>query len=72
MGIGGAPEGVITAVALKCLGGDFQGILAPANEEHRARCIEMGAELDRVYYLDDLAKVISSLLLQQECPMGNY
>ncbi|MFY9285321.1 MAG: class II fructose-bisphosphatase [Tissierellaceae bacterium] len=56
MGIGGAPEGVITAVALKCLGGDFQGILAPANEEHRARCIEMGAELDRVYYLDDLAK----------------
>ncbi|NLY45628.1 MAG: class II fructose-bisphosphatase [Tissierella sp.] len=56
MGIGGAPEGVITAVALKCLGGDFQGILAPPNEEHKARCIKMGADLDKVYYIDDLAK----------------
>ncbi len=56
MGIGGAPEGVLTAVALKCLGGDFQGILAPPNEEHKARCIKMGASLDKVYYIDDLAK----------------
>ena len=56
MGIGGAPEGVITAVALKCIGGDFQGILAPANEEHKERCIKMGADIDKVYYIDDLAK----------------
>lgn len=56
MGVGGAPEGVITAVALKCIGGDFQGILAPLNEEHKARCIEMGVVLDKVYYIDDLAK----------------
>ncbi len=56
MGIGGAPEGVITAVALKCIGGDFQGILAPLNEEHRQRCIKMGADIDKVYYIDDLAK----------------
>jgi len=56
MGIGGAPEGVITAVALKCMGGDFQGKLMPPNEEHRARCIEMGADIDKVYHIDDLAK----------------
>lgn len=56
MGIGGAPEGVITAVALKCIGGDFQGILAPLNEEHKERCIKMGADIDKVYYIDDLAK----------------
>lgn len=56
MGIGGAPEGVITAVALKCIGGDFQGILAPLNEEHIERCIKMGTDIDKVYYIDDLAK----------------
>ncbi|MDR7869498.1 MAG: class II fructose-bisphosphatase [Tissierellaceae bacterium] len=56
MGTGGAPEGVITAVALKCIGGDFQGVLAPLNDEHVARCKEMGAQLDKVYYIDDLAK----------------
>ena len=56
MGIGGAPEGVITAVALKCIGGDFQGILAPLNEEHKERCIKMGADIEKVYYIDDLAK----------------
>ena len=55
MGTGGAPEGVIAAVALKCIGGEFQGLLAPLNEEHRLRCIEMGADLDKVYHLDDLA-----------------
>lgn len=56
MGTGGAPEGVITAVALKCIGGDFQGIMAPLNEEHKERCIKMGVDIDRVYYMDDLAK----------------
>ena len=56
MGVGGAPEGVIAAVALKCIGGELQGILAPLNEEHKERCIKMGADLDKVYYIDDLAK----------------
>ena len=37
MGIGGAPEGVIAAAALKCLGGDFQGKLVPSDEEQMAR-----------------------------------
>lgn len=56
MGTGGAPEGVITAVALKCLGGELQGILRPATEEQTRRCIEMGCDLDKVYHIEDLAQ----------------
>ncbi|MEG0258634.1 MAG: class II fructose-bisphosphatase [Lysinibacillus sp.] len=55
-GIGGAPEGVISAVALKCLGGDFQGRLLPEDEEQRLRCEKMGIDVNKVYYLDDLVK----------------
>jgi fructose-1,6-bisphosphatase II len=57
MGIGGAPEGVIAAVALKCLGGDMQGILYPMSPEEDERCREMGLseeEIKKVLYLDDL------------------
>src|SRR5699024_84786 len=54
LGIGGAPEGVITAAALKCLGGEIQGKLTPKNDEEIARCKKMGIEdLDKVYYMDD-------------------
>lgn len=56
MGTGGAPEGVLAAVAMKCLGGELQGKLAPVTEEQKRRCKEMGADLEKVYYLDDLAK----------------
>jgi fructose-1,6-bisphosphatase II len=42
VGTGGAPEGVIAATALKCLGGDFQAELVPQNQEEFNRCIEMG------------------------------
>lgn len=56
MGTGGAPEGVITAVALKCLDGEFQGILKPVTEDQRRRCIEMGCDLEKVYHIEDLAK----------------
>ncbi|WP_101845399.1 class II fructose-bisphosphatase [Halobacillus sp. Marseille-P3879] len=42
LGIGGAPEGVLGAVALKCLGGEMQGKLMPRKEEEARRCIEMG------------------------------
>jgi len=53
-GIGGAPEGVISAVALKCLGGEIQGKLAPSNDKEIARCKKMGiTDLDRVFYMDD-------------------
>jgi len=54
LGIGGAPEAVIAAAALKCLGGEIQGKLIPSNEEEEARCKEMGiTDLDRVFYMDD-------------------
>ncbi len=57
VGKGGAPEGVIAAAAIKCLGGEFQGILAPDNEEQIQRCIKMGLEdVNKVLTLDDLAK----------------
>lgn len=56
MGIGGAPEGVLAAVALKCLGGEFQGQLKPFTEEQIKRCKDMGADLDKIYHIDDLAK----------------
>ena len=57
MGTGGAPEGVITAAALKCLGGDFQGRLVFRNEEEKSRARKMGiTDFDRCYNLEDLAK----------------
>lgn len=55
-GIGGAPEGVISAVGLKCLGGEIQGRLVPSNDEERARCKEMGIDVDQVLYMDDFVK----------------
>lgn len=42
VGVGGAPEGVIGAVALKCLGGEMQAKLLPRNEEEKLRCLDMG------------------------------
>ena len=57
MGIGGAPEGVITAAANKCLGGDFEGRLKFRNEEERARAVKMGLQdPDRIFAMEDLAK----------------
>lgn len=56
MGEGGAPEGVISAVALKCLGGEQQSMLKPFTKEQKRRCLEMGADLDKVYHIEDLAK----------------
>jgi fructose-1,6-bisphosphatase II len=56
-GIGGAPEGVIAAAALQCLGGDFQGILKPRNPEEITRAKKMGIEdINRVFKIDDLAR----------------
>lgn len=55
-GIGGAPEGVIAAVGLKCLGGELQGKLIPQNDEEKQRCIDMGIDIDKVLMMDDLVK----------------
>ncbi|MGM7703094.1 class II fructose-bisphosphatase [Pseudalkalibacillus sp. Hm43] len=57
LGSGGAPEGVIAAVALKCLGGELQGKLLPQNDEELARCKEMGIDdIHRVLMMDDIVK----------------
>jgi len=57
LGIGGAPEGVLAAAALRCLGGDLQGKLMWRNEEEKERAGKMGiTDLDRIYQLEDLAK----------------
>ncbi len=57
LGIGGAPEGVISAAALKCLGGDFQARLAPEEPEEIMRCKEMGIEdINTLFTIDDLVK----------------
>lgn len=56
MGIGGAPEGVISAAALRCLGGDMQGRLKFRNDDEKARAKKMGIEdFDRVYSIEELA-----------------
>ena len=57
MGSGGAPEGVLAAAALRCVGGQFQGRLLFRNDDERSRARKWGIEdLDRVYHLTDLAK----------------
>lgn len=57
MGIGGAPEGVITAAALKCLEGDFQARLIPENESEIIRCHEMGIkDTNQIFTVDELVK----------------
>lgn len=55
-GSGGAPEGVISAVALKCLGGEIQGKLVPQNEEEIIRCGKMGLELNTVLRMEDIVR----------------
>ena len=56
-GIGGAPEGVLAAAAMKCMGGDFQGILQWRHDEEIARAKKMGiTDLKKVFMLDDLAR----------------
>jgi len=57
LGTGGAPEGVIAAAALQCLGGDMQGQLQPRNEEEVKRAHKMGVKnIDKVFTIDELAK----------------
>jgi fructose-1,6-bisphosphatase class II len=56
MGSGGAPEGVIAAAALRCLGGEIQGQLLFRNDDEKARARKMGiADLNRIYGIHDLA-----------------
>ncbi|MEU1265769.1 class II fructose-bisphosphatase [Streptomyces cellulosae] len=54
LGIGGTPEGIISACAVKCLGGTIQGKLWPKDEEERQRAVDAGHDLDRVLTTEDL------------------
>jgi fructose-1,6-bisphosphatase II / sedoheptulose-1,7-bisphosphatase len=59
MGSGGAPEGVLAAAALRCVGGQFNGRLLFRNEDERARARKWGiadSDFDRIYKLEELAK----------------
>jgi fructose-1,6-bisphosphatase II len=54
LGVGGTPEGIIAACAMKCLEGVIQGRLWPTDDAERARAVDAGHDLDRVLTTDDL------------------
>ncbi len=54
MGIGGTPEGVISAAAIKCMGGAIQGKLWPRSDDERTALVEAGFDIDKVLTADDL------------------
>ncbi|MFE6746848.1 class II fructose-bisphosphatase [Kitasatospora purpeofusca] len=54
MGIGGTPEGIIAACAMKCMGGVIQGRLWPKDDAERQKALDAGHDLDRVLSTDDL------------------
>ncbi|GAB08887.1 fructose-1,6-bisphosphatase [Gordonia araii NBRC 100433] len=56
MGVGGTPEGIITAVAMKCMGGEIQGKLWPRDDEEKAKAIAAGHDLDKVLTTDILVR----------------
>ncbi len=57
LGSGGAPEGVIAAAALRCMGGDFQGRLIFRKDDEKVRATAMGIkDFDKIYRIDELAK----------------
>jgi fructose-1,6-bisphosphatase II len=55
-GIGGTPEGVISACAMQCLGGEIQGQLAPQSEGEKAQAVAAGLDLNQIYTSKDLVK----------------
>jgi fructose-1,6-bisphosphatase II / sedoheptulose-1,7-bisphosphatase len=55
LGSGGAPEGVLAAAALQCIGGQMQGRLLPQDDAERERANKMGADVSKKYLLDDMA-----------------
>jgi fructose-1,6-bisphosphatase II len=56
LGIGGTPEGIIAAAALRCMGGAMQAKLWPRDDDERARAIAAGHDLDRVLRTEDLVR----------------
>ena len=71
-GIGGAPEGVLAAAALKCVGGDMQARLKPETEEEIRRCHEMGiTDVNQVLTLDDLVRTDDVIFAATAITRGN-
>ena len=62
MGVGGSPEAIITACAIKCIGGNMQCKLWPRNDEDREKCKEKGMDVNKVLHLNDLVKSEKRLL----------
>ncbi|MBN2556248.1 MAG: class II fructose-bisphosphatase [Anaerolineales bacterium] len=56
LGVGGTPEGVLAACALKCMGGEMQGRLHPRNDEETRLALEAGYDLNQVLTMDDLVR----------------
>src|SRR5690606_27742165 len=56
VGVGGSPEGIVTACAVKALGGFIQGVLAPKDDVERQRGIDAGLKMDHVYEADELVQ----------------
>jgi len=56
LGIGGTPEGIIAAAAIKCMGGSIQGRLWPSSPQEREKAIAAGHDLNRVLHTDDLVR----------------
>ena len=59
LGIGGTPEGIITACAMKCLGGEIQGRLWPTSDEERHRAADAGLDLSAILTTDDLVRAVA-------------
>ena len=72
VGTGGAPEGVLAAAALKCVGGDMQARLKPETEEEIRRCHEMGiADVNQVLTLNDLVRTDDVIFASTAITRGN-
>lgn len=72
VGSGGAPEGVLAAAALKCVGGDMQARLKPETEEEIRRCHEMGiTDVNQVLTLDDLVRTDDVIFAATAITRGN-
>jgi fructose-1,6-bisphosphatase II len=54
VGIGGTPEGIIAAAAIRCMGGAIQGQLAPKDDDERQKAIDRGYDLDLILHTEDL------------------
>lgn len=71
LGIGGTPEGIITAVAMKCLGGVIQARLTPKDDDERQRALDAGHDLDRVLTTDDLVSADDCFFVATGITTGN-